>query len=82
MWVTEDIKLPLWQLESYRSNAFVFTTDENGEEYVALSHDTKQKNWQDGTDNSDSLKGKQMYAIPDWGEKCPVKFLSKTDKPI
>ena len=57
----------------------VFTTDEN----VSLSHYTKQKHWQGGIDYFNSPKRKRMWAIPDLGEKCPVKslklFLSKTD---
>ena len=56
----------------------VFTTDEN----VSLSHYTKQKHWQGGIDYFNSPKRKRMWAIPDLGEKCPVKslklFLSKT----
>ena len=63
----------------YWKKNHVFTTDEN----VSLSHYTKQKHWQGGIDYFNSPKRKRMWAIPDLGEKCPVKslklFLSKTD---
>lgn len=69
--------------QQLRMNSFVLNKDENGNEYVTLSHETKQKNWQGGIDASDNPKEKRMYAIPSAGDKCPVKslllFISKTD---
>lgn len=64
-----------------KKNSFIIKSDENCQEYVTLSHNTKQKNWQGGIDTNDSQKEKRMYAIPELGEKSPVKslklFLSK-----
>jgi hypothetical protein len=37
----------------------VFDTDENGNDYVTLSHETKQMNWQGGIDSSENLKEKR-----------------------
>ncbi|XP_062568618.1 uncharacterized protein LOC134230786 [Saccostrea cucullata] len=66
-----------------KRDSFVFKTDENGDEYVTLSHETKQKNWQGGIDSTENPKEKRMYAVPSAGDKCPLKtlklFISKTD---
>ena len=62
-----------------KTNSFVFTTDENGEEYVALSHDTKQKNVRAALTLQ---KKKWLYTIPEFCEKMIKSlkhFLSKTD---
>lgn len=64
-------------------NSFVFKVDENGREYVALSHETKQKNYQGGLSNQeDFATDKRMYAYPD-SPSCPVQmlkfFIQKTD---
>lgn len=61
-------------------------TDENGEEYVTLSHETKKKqnkttpppkkkpkNWQGGVDSTENPKEKRMCAVPSAGEKCPLR---------
>jgi hypothetical protein len=65
-------------------DSFVIKTDENGDEYVKLSYDTKQKNWQGGIDASENPKEKRMYAVPSARDKCPVQslllFLSKTNR--
>ena len=63
-------------------NSFVFHKDENDREFVVLSHETKQKNWQGGLDSGEAASDKRMYAIAD-SDKCPVKnlklLLAKTD---
>jgi len=46
--------------QQLRMNSFVLNKDENGNEYVTLSHETKQKNWQGGIDASDNPKEKRM----------------------
>ncbi|KAK3089650.1 hypothetical protein FSP39_005342 [Pinctada imbricata] len=61
--------------------SFLFLEDDNGNEYVALSHETKQKNWQGGLSNQEAPQDKRMYAT---GEPtCPVlslkSFLRHTD---
>lgn len=69
--------------EQLRRDSFVFNFDENGEEYVTVSHETKQKNWQGGIESKENQGEKRMYAVPAAGPKCPVQslkyFLSKTD---
>ena len=47
--------------------------DDKGVEYVALNHETKQKNRQGGLDGSEAPHDKRMYATGD--ESCPVKTL-------
>jgi len=63
-------------------NSFVFHKDENDREFVVLSHETKQKNWQGGLDGGEAASDKRMYAVVD-SEKCPVRnlklLLDKTD---
>ena len=70
--------------QQLKMDSFVIKTDENGDEYVKLSHDTKQTNWQGGIDTSENPKEKRMYAVPSARDKCPVQslllFLSKTDR--
>ena len=69
--------------QQLKMDSFVIETDENGDEYVKLSHDTKQKNWQGGIDASENPKEKRMYAVPSARDKCPVQsllFLLKTDR--
>jgi hypothetical protein len=70
--------------QQLKMDSFVIKTDENGAEFVKLSHDTKQKNWQGGIDASENPKEKRMYAVPSAMDKCPVQslllFLSKTDR--
>ncbi|KAK3104431.1 hypothetical protein FSP39_001869 [Pinctada imbricata] len=61
-------------------NSFLFLSDDKGCEYVALSHETKQKNWQGGLESKEAPQDKRMYAT---GEFCPVAslktFLNHTD---
>lgn len=52
--------------------SFEFKNDENGE-YVTLSHDTQQKNFQGGIRSAEAPSDKRMYA--DDTECCPVKML-------
>jgi hypothetical protein len=47
--------------QQLRIISFVFDTDENGNDYVTLSHETKQMNWQGGIDSSENLKEKRTY---------------------
>ena len=54
-------------------NSFQFLTDDDGIEYVALSHETKQKNWQGGLDHQEAPHDKRMYATGD--ARCPVASL-------
>ena len=61
--------------EQLKINSFVLKTDENGDEYVALTHETRQNNWQGGIDAAENPKEKRMYAVSRAGDKCPVKFL-------
>ena len=69
--------------EQLKTDSFEFHVDENKQEYVALSHETKQKNWQGGIDANENPKEKRMYAVPSAGAKCPVAslklYLSKLD---
>ena len=69
--------------QQLKMDSFVIKTDENGDEYVKLSHDTKQKNWQGGIDASENHK-KRMYAVPSARDMCPMQslllFLSKTNR--
>jgi hypothetical protein len=70
--------------QQLKMDSFVIKADENGDEYVKLSHDTKQKNWQGGIDASENPKEKRMYAVPSARDKCFMPslllFLSKTDR--
>ena len=70
--------------QQLKMDSFVTKTDENGDEYVKLLHDTKQTNWQGGIDAFENPKEKRMYAVPSARDKCPVQslllFLSKTDR--
>ena len=54
-------------------NSFQFLIDDDGIEYVALSHETKQKNWQGGLDHHEAPHDKRMYATGD--TRCPVASL-------
>ena len=69
--------------EQLKTDSFEFHVDENKQEYVALSHETKQKNWQGGIDANENPKEKRMYEVPSAGAKCPVAslklYLSKLD---
>ncbi|XP_061185494.1 uncharacterized protein LOC133193549 [Saccostrea echinata] len=53
--------------------SFLFLKDDNGMEYVSLSHETKQKNWQGGLDNQEAPQDKRMYATGDL--HCPIASL-------
>ena len=62
--------------------SFNFLTDEDGSEYVALTHETQQKNFQGGLNSKEALFDKRIYAT---GERnCPVKllklFMNRTNK--
>ena len=69
--------------EQLKINSFIVNTDDYGNVYATLSHETKQKNWQGGIDKTDAPKEKRMYAVPNSEKYCPVKalsdFISKTD---
>ena len=57
-----------------------FVKDEEGREYLTITHETHQKNYQGGTeDSSEEAQDKRMYSTD--SESCPVKavkyFLSK-----
>ncbi|XP_062574457.1 uncharacterized protein LOC134236294 [Saccostrea cucullata] len=59
-----------------------FQKDENGIEYITITHETHQKNNQGGLDgSSEEAQDKRMYATGK--ETCPVQsmklFISKTD---
>jgi hypothetical protein len=62
-------------------DSFEFNVDEEGSRYVCLTHETKQKNYQGGLQNTEALHDKRMYATD--SKACPVKMLefliSKTD---
>ncbi|KAL5018423.1 hypothetical protein ScPMuIL_004145, partial [Solemya velum] len=68
--------------EQLTTGSFVFSKDENNVEYVTLSHETKEKNWQGGLDDPENSADKRMYASPS-NEQCPVAslrlLLRKTD---
>lgn len=70
--------------EQLKINSLIVKKDENGNEFVTLTHETRQKNWQGGIDTSENQKEKRMYAVEIAGDSCPVKslllFLSKTDR--
>ena len=54
-------------------DSFKFLTDEDGSEYVTLTHETQQKNFQGGLNSKEALSDKRMYST---GERnCPVKLL-------
>ena len=55
---------------------FQFLTDDKGIEYVARSHETKQKNWQGGLDQQEAPQDKRMYATRD--SRCSVASLERT----
>lgn len=61
--------------EQLKLNSLVFSSDENGCEYVTLSHATKEKNWQGGIDSTENSREIRMYSVPSAGDKCPVKSL-------
>ena len=52
---------------------FQFLTDDKGIEYMAFSHETKQKNWQGGLGPQEAPHDKGMYATRD--PRCPVASL-------
>lgn len=54
-------------------NAFEFKIDENGHEFVCLTHETRQKNYQGGISSDEYNADKRMYAT--MTENCPVKIL-------
>ena len=55
--------------EQLKINSFVLKTDENGDEYVALTHETRQNNWQGGIDAAENPKGKTYVCRPKrWGQ--------------
>lgn len=62
-------------------NAFQFQTDENGNEYVSLTEETRRC-YQVGSNSSEANSDKRMYATNT--ETCPVKmlkfFIDKNDK--
>ena len=68
--------------EQLKTNSFIVNTDDYGNVYATLSHETKQKNWQGGIDKTDAPKENRMYAVPNSEKYCPVKtlsdFISKT----
>jgi hypothetical protein len=51
--------------EQLKINSFVLKTDENGDEYVALTYETRQNNWQSGIDAAENPKEKRLYAVPE-----------------
>ena len=55
------------------TSSFEFRKDENDREYVVISHETKQKNWQGGLDTSEAPQDKRMYSTGD--KNCPVRSL-------
>ena len=40
--------------EQLRINSFIVNTDDYGNMYATISHETKQKNWQSGIDKTDA----------------------------
>lgn len=42
--------------EQLKLNSLVLSSDENGCEYVTLSHATKEKNWQGGIDSTENSR--------------------------
>ena len=54
-------------------NSFQFLTEDKGIEYVALSHETKQKSWPGGLDQHKATHNKRMNAARD--PRCLVAFL-------
>lgn len=54
-------------------NAFEIKVDENGHEFVCLTHETRQKNYQGGITSDEYNADKRMYAT--LTENCPVKIL-------
>lgn len=61
--------------EQLKTDSFEFHVDENKQEYVVLSHETKKKSWQGGIDVNENPKEKTMYEVPSAGAKCPVASL-------
>ena len=63
-----------------RKDSFLFQSDEHGE-YVTLTHETQQKNFQGGLGSDEAPADKRMYATD--SVFCPVKMLklliNKTD---
>ena len=63
-------------------NSLKFDRDENGTEFITIAHETHQKNYQGGLEETDEeAQDKRMYATGT--ERCPIKslkhFLSKSD---
>lgn len=54
-------------------NSLDFNVDDNGLEYVTLTHQTQEKNFQGGLYSDDFHRDKRMYATG--GDLCPVKML-------
>ena len=55
--------------------SFEFTTDDEGNEYCTINHETKQKNHQGGTSWDEAYADKRMYAT--YHPNCPVAMLRK-----
>lgn len=53
--------------------SFSFQEDENGREYVTLTHETQQKNFQGGLHSEEAASDKRMYA--NGTSNCPVEML-------
>ena len=76
MWYDLSIHFVSRGLEFHQQlsrNSFQFLTDNKGIEYVALSHEMKQKNWQGELCHQEAPNEKRMYATRD--PRCPVASL-------
>lgn len=69
---------------SAETRLFCFKADENGDEYVTLSHKKKTKRPRKVVLTTENPKEKRMYAVSSAGEKCPLRtlnlLLSKSDQ--
>ena len=64
-----------------KRDSLIFQTDDKGDEYVTLSHECQQKNFQGGLNSEEAAADKRMYATG--RDDCPVQmlrhFIQRTD---